>query len=222
MQRPASVKELAEVSSKAVSVFKSSHLSSCVVGDLACALYGTSRRPVDVDLMVMTRAYEPEKLKQLLTKADTTFYLASAKDTHSSHKFLCSKLYYRPNERKRGCIFHILVPGTLHLPHIPQDKINSINGIPVMPVILLVFMKLQIWSDRRGSYTAYMKSKQHDEDVRDIAELLAIARSRGESISKDSLAWLPMATVDSAMPRVKEYVAAFPNTLTNWRAIGYR
>jgi len=222
MQRPASFEELCGVAKKAISVFESSKISCCLAGDTACTLYGISRHPVELDIVVLTDAYPRENLERILTEADTDFYLVSPKDPRITYKLLCCKLSRRPGEHKRGCKVNIVIPRTLNIPNIPPDSIEHIKGLPVMPLRLLLFLKLQSWADRRDTlHHVYISSKQHNDDVKDISDLLVMVRSRGESVSREGLQWLPLTTVDAAMGRITEYVQKFPNSETNWRAVGY-
>jgi len=221
MQRPASYKEICAIASAATSVFESFGLTCCVTGDTACALYGTTRRPSELDIMVLTGIFRREKLEGLLVAADSDFYLWSPKDGQTKHSALCYKLPRQPGEHKRGCKVNILVPQVLNIPQIPSDLIQRVDDLPVMPLLMLLFLKLQNWTDRRDTLHWYMRSQQHDEDVKDIGDLVVIARSRDESISRDSLQQLPLTYVDAAVGRITEFVERYPSTLTNWMAIGY-
>lgn len=222
MQRPASYKEILDVATKAVSIFAASKVSCCVTGDTACALYGTPRRPAhELDLLVLTNRYPREKLEKHLVSADPDFYLWSPRDAPAQHRVLCYKLSGAPGEPKRGCKVNVVLPDNIGMPVILPSKVQRIDDLPVMPLLLLLFLKLQCWTDRRVTLRWYMRSKQHDEDVRDIRDLLVLVRSRGECIDRDRLQWLPTPTVEAAIVRITEFVEAFPDTTTNWRVVGY-
>ncbi|KAH9921825.1 uncharacterized protein B0H18DRAFT_1121281 [Fomitopsis serialis] len=185
--RPVSVDELCSLAKKVVDIFAQHDLACCLTGDLACALQSVPRRPYDLVVVVASEAHKQEQLKEMATETDPDFYLITPKDPRAKHKALCYKLPHQSGERKRGCEVHVLVPGMLNIPEVPKDRIETLRGLPVMPLPVLMFMKLQTWSDRRVSVQSYMKTKQHDEDVKDIRELLAVIRGRGGDLSTKAL-----------------------------------
>ncbi|KZT63379.1 hypothetical protein DAEQUDRAFT_733893 [Daedalea quercina L-15889] len=157
----------------------------------------------------------------MVTESDSDFYLITSKDVHAKHKALCYKLPHQSGERKRGCEVHVLLPDVLNIPEVPKDHIETLRKLPVMPLPVLMFLKLQTWSDRRVCVQSYMKSKQHDDDVKDIRELLFTIRGRGGDLStKALLEWLPLTAVYAALGRMTEFASAFPDTETNWRVVG--
>lgn len=172
-------------------------------------------------MVVSTEEYDQDQLKAMITASDGDFYLISPRDSRSKHKALCYKLPNRSSERKRGCEIHVLLPDVLNIPDVPKDRIETLRGLPVMPITVLMFLKLQTWSDRRESVASYMKSRQHDEDVKDIRELLAMIRGRGGDLStKALLEWLPLTAVYAALGRMTEFANTFPDSATNWRVTG--
>ncbi|KAH9835007.1 uncharacterized protein C8Q71DRAFT_797715 [Rhodofomes roseus] len=175
----------------------------------------------DLVVVVASEEHKQEQLKEIVTESDPEFYLIARKDPRAGHKALCYKLPHRSGERKRGCEIHVLATGMLNIPEVPKDRVETLRGMPVMPLPILMFMKLQTWSDRRVSVQSYMKSRQHDEDVKDIRELLAIIRGRGGDLStKGLLEWLPLTAVYAALGRMTEFAHNFPDTETNWRVVG--
>lgn len=172
-------------------------------------------------MVVSSEEHKQDQLKEMITESDSEFYLIAPKDVRAKHKALCYKLPHRSGERKRGCEVHVLLPDVLNIPEVPKDRMETLRGLPVMPLPVLMFLKLQTWSDRRECVQSYMRSRQHDEDVRDIRELLAIIRGRGGDLStKALLEWLPLTAVYAALGRMTEFANIFPDSETNWRVVG--
>ena len=89
MPRPVTLDEIYDVAEQAVDIFRSHDLHTCLFGSAACSLYGVNRTPnvssgfphgvrdllaellgvlmrlmQDVDLVVLTKNYDQEELKQ--------------------------------------------------------------------------------------------------------------------------------------------------------------
>lgn len=95
----ASYDELRDVAAKAVSIFASANLSCCLMGSLACKLYGTTRAPNDVDLIVLTSAHAQEPLKRMLAAADRNFTLVASKARFATYKVVWYRLPPRAGAR---------------------------------------------------------------------------------------------------------------------------
>ncbi|KAF7797996.1 hypothetical protein EIP86_009205 [Pleurotus ostreatoroseus] len=153
-------REIRDVARKAVKVFIDSGLECCLFGSAGCALYGNSRIPNDVDIVVITYQLSTEALKELLVKqASTSFYLRPAQTPGATYKVLFAKLAPR-GHRKRSCKVDVLVPGILNIPFVPTQHIVSLEDLPVMPLIALLLLKLQGWEDHRLSGRSDMQQKQ--------------------------------------------------------------
>ncbi|KZT63378.1 hypothetical protein DAEQUDRAFT_770676 [Daedalea quercina L-15889] len=197
----ATTSELHDIAKKAARIFARYGLGCCLTGGVACALYGTTRSPNGVDLVVLTSEHEQEELKRMLVAADAQFYLVPSKDPFATYKV------------------DLLAPGIMHIPDVPARRVETIRGLPAMPLMLLLLMKLQAWTDHRDSPKHYMRPKQWD-DVHDIAQLLDVAAARGETLGAQTR-WLPADFVDAGMRRIREHVASFPETKAKWKAVGY-
>jgi len=211
--------ELHDIAKKAERIFARYGLACCLTGGVACGLYGTTRPANDVDLVVLTTAYQQEELKRILVTADPQFYLVASKDPYATYKVLWYRIGSMYSRYAARCKVDLLVPGIMNIPDVPKGSIETIRGVPTMPFMLLLFMKLQARTDHRDSSKHYMRPKQWD-DVRDIDQLLDIARRRGEKI-KEKTNWMPESFVDAAMARIKEYIANFPASKAKWKDVGY-
>lgn len=218
MQHPATTAEIYDISRRAVAIFARSGLTCCLTGGTACALYGTTRRPNDVDLIVLTHQHQQERLKQLLVCADSDFYTVAAKDPLATYRVLWCRLP-GSSVHWRRCKVDILVPGVMNIPDIPRADALTISGLPVMPLVLLLCLKLQSWADHRAAVRYYLVQKQHD-DVRDIGELLVIMESRGTRFNGAALRRLPPTLADATIQRLREFVSMYPSSRAKWQAVG--
>lgn len=224
--------EIRLVARKAVDIFASHGFVSCLFGSTACALYGCSRTPnvrlvpcypiffstthgfgQDVDIIVMTESYTQEELKRLLIRdPDSAFYIRPSRKIGATYAIV----YYTLGE-ERFCKLDVLIPGVLSIPNVPPERIVHIDGLPVLPFMTLLLMKLQGWSDHRASGRSDMWEKQY-VDVRDINQMLGIAATRGEDVNKET--WLPKDFLDVARARVVRFVEHFRQS-TRWERIGF-
>lgn len=112
----------------------------------------------------------------------------------------------------------ILVPGdALLIPDIPSRYIKHKDGLPVVPALPLLLMKLQGWTDHRYSNRRDFQEKEL-ADVEDIEELLS---NTGTHIDSKQMAWLPEDFVSAAQERVYQYVEEFSHTALEWEALGF-
>ncbi|KAH9949178.1 hypothetical protein B0H21DRAFT_730005 [Amylocystis lapponica] len=88
MLRAATYEELLHVAHKAVRIFKQNDLRCCLIGSAACSLWGTTRLPGDVDLVVFTTTYNQEELKDVLTDADDAFYTVPSQRRDAAYEVL--------------------------------------------------------------------------------------------------------------------------------------
>ncbi|KIP07745.1 hypothetical protein PHLGIDRAFT_407778 [Phlebiopsis gigantea 11061_1 CR5-6] len=216
--------EVLNVAREAISVFSSHGLSCYLVGGVACALFGNSRNPNDVDLVVLTSLYGQESLKRLLVdRPGSKFYLVPACTPGATYKVLWYRLrgslLYSRSRALDSCKVDILIPGIMNIPSVPRDKILHIDSLPVMPIIPLILLKLQAWEDHRNSDKSYYREKQWT-DVADLERMLPIAVRQGASLAKD--AWLPRTFVSAAKTRVENYLMVYSGQASMWEAIGAR
>ena len=165
--------------------------------------------------MVMTSTYGQETLKNFLTQKDSAFYTRPAKSPGATYRVL----FYKLLGYHRFCKVDVLVPGTMDIPLIASHRILRINDIPVMPIIALLLLKLQGWSDHRASTRLDMQEKQY-VDIRDINQLLQFAVDRGESVQQAT--WLPESFVEAGQERLNKYLTTTrPVSASSWSDIGF-
>lgn len=205
--------EIRLVARKAVDIFASHGLVSCLFGSAACALYGCSRIPNDVDIIVMTKSHAQEELKQLLVQhPKSDFYIRPSRRIGATYVIVYCNL-----GEERFCKLDVLIPGILNIPNVAPERIVHIDGLPVLPFMLLLLMKLQGWSDHRAAGRTDMWEKQY-VDVRDINQMLGIAATRGEDVNRET--WLPKEFLDMARARVVRFVEHFRQP-ARWESIGF-
>lgn len=161
----------------------------------------------------MTDTYSQEELKQLLVRhPGSDFYVRPSRRISATYLIV----YYNLGE-ERFCKVDILIPGVLNIPHIPSTRIVHIDGLPVLPFMALLLLKLQGWSDHRASGRSDMWEKQY-VDVRDINQMLGIAATRGEDVNDET--WLPKDFLEVARARVVRFVEYFRQP-ARWERIGF-
>ncbi|EMD36758.1 hypothetical protein CERSUDRAFT_51707 [Gelatoporia subvermispora B] len=208
---------LRDIARRAIDIFSSLGLQSCLIGGVACTLYGVQRVPNDVDLVVLTSTYSQETLKQMLCTRDPKFFTVASKKVFASYRVLW---YGFP---MRQCKVDILLPGIMNIPRPPTDKIEHISGFPLMPLLPLLMLKVQAWEDHRNHYERYMQDKQYT-DSSDIRLLLRIARREGSIRYGDPVnRWIPSSLVEETKRRVELWVDELGSYETDdWTAIGFK
>nr|VWP02637.1 Candidapepsin-7 (EC (ACP 7) (Aspartate protease 7) (Secreted aspartic protease 7) [Ganoderma boninense] len=214
--------EVLDIARKAIRIFAKYGLECCLVGSAASYLYGVPRTPNDVDLVVLTTAYTQERLKEILVREDSSFYLVRSKNWRATYRVLWHRLssatYPRPSV---DCKVDILIPGILNIPNVPREHVRTLSGLPVMPMIPQLLLKVQGWSDHRASPRTDMQLKQH-VDVRDIDQLLAIAVDEGASVRARECGWLPGSMTAAAQTRLWSYtLRASVGSKDQWRKLGF-
>jgi len=180
-------------------------------------MYGMTRVPNDVDIIVLTDSYDQEEVKNLLVENDSNFFLVPSRKPRAPYKIL---YYTLPS---RGfCKVDILLPGSMDIPAVPLSRITytQVPDVPVMPLIAVLLLKLQGWTDHRDAEREHYQEKQY-VDVDDIKEVLDILRRDYRMKTLASEGWMPRWFVNLARERVDEFVEAFPDTRDLWYDIGF-
>ena len=176
----------------------------------------------DVDLAVFTLTHTQEELKQILVRADSRFYLVRSRSRFASYRVLWYRLspgvYPRPLV---DCKVDVVRPGTLSVPHVPAERLVTLRGLPVMPLVPQLLLKLQGWTDHRDSHRADMRAKMV-VDVVDIDALLDIAVERRVRVRDPEVAeWLPDSMILAAERRLRSYTAlGSRSSSAKWRELG--
>ncbi|OCH83898.1 hypothetical protein OBBRIDRAFT_799534 [Obba rivulosa] len=205
-----------DVATRAIDIFSSQGLKCCIFGGLACSLYGVTRTPGDVDLVIFTTEHSLEELKQILCDNDSKFFLVPSMKPFATYKVLW---YGYPTYRQ--CKVDVLLPGIMNIPRVPDDRIIYQNDLPVMPLLPLLMLKLQGWEDHRNHQEMYMRRKQHS-DVSDVRGLLKIARQQGVHLADAAHVWIPPLLINETKRRVILWTEKIGSTeSTKWKALGF-
>ncbi|KAI0752461.1 hypothetical protein C8Q80DRAFT_1267008 [Daedaleopsis nitida] len=216
--------QILEVAQKAVKIFSKLGLECCLIGSVASYLYGVTRPPNDVDLVILSTLYDQETLKRILVREDPHFYLVSSKNPRATYKVLWYSLAtrsYRYPLPTIDCKVDILIPGVLDVPDVPLPRVLTLSGLPVMPLVPQLLLKLQGWSDHRLSHRSDMQAKQY-VDIRDIDALLEIALEKGARVKGgEEDDWIPESMITLANTRLRFYTRyASRYSVGKWRTLG--
>ncbi|TCD70785.1 hypothetical protein EIP91_001816 [Steccherinum ochraceum] len=217
--RPPTRDEIREISREAVEIFMQDGLSCCLFGSAACELYGRRRAPNDVDIVVMTRTRDVESLKGLLCRnsEDGRFYTRASRMPNATYRVL----WYRLPGQRRSCKVDILIPDSsngLNIPFVGNLRLEWVNGLPVLPFLVTLILKVQGWRDHGNSSREDFRAKV-EVDERDINEMLRIARRRGEDVARET--WIPRWFLNHGDDLVQEYVNAVGGGRL-WELIGFQ
>lgn len=157
--------------------------------------------------------WSAEELKDMLvTDSYGDFYTQPARTPGATYKVL----YYRLRGNRRSCKVDILLPGTLNIPFVRPKRIVWIEGLPVLPFLVLLILKVQGWHDHRHSNRQYMRAKV-SLDVRDVNEMLGIGRRRGEDLAQEQ--WIPKDFLQHGFTLIEEYIDHHGNE-RRWELLG--
>ncbi|PVF92768.1 hypothetical protein CPB86DRAFT_790831 [Serendipita vermifera] len=238
--------DLWEAASAAIQTLKNiGYARACFVGSVASSLYGNSRYPKDLDILILETSDDQEYIKRRIVNSNPSFFLVPSKKPLATYKIL----YYRPSSTRssysssyydnssyasssyssytntRTSIkVDILLPGIMSIPRISSSLIDTTNSrrLPAAPLSLTLLLKLQAWSQHRAAIE-YHFSKEQYKDSSDLDQLVPIAERKGLKIRRDGLE-LPIEFVNEAQARVKEYLQAHPNspTRSGWVSMGFK
>jgi len=195
----------------------------CLVGSAACMTYGMTRVPNDIDIVVLNTNSTQEEIKRRLVSVDPLFFLIPSTNPRNTYKVLWYNLHPRSSFPSHACKVDILIPGILNIPAVPKQLVTSshIKGhglVPVMPFIVMLLLKLQGWSDHRGSRWVNLQIKQY-VDARDINELLQMVVRDGKfDVRKEG--WLPASFVRDGKSRATAFIREYPSSSVYWKQIG--
>ncbi|KAF7975529.1 hypothetical protein HWV62_9353 [Athelia sp. TMB] len=174
----------------------------------------------------MDSALDQEEIKRRIVAADPAFFLVASTNALNHYKILWYNLGTPGSLGLRACKIDILVPGIMSIPAISQRRFavfksgGKILGVPpAMPILPLILLKLQAWSDHRSSRYADKIFKQY-ADARDIEELLVVCLGRMKERLKGTTALkLPASFVEAGKRRIREFSLYYPNTQTQWKEL---
>jgi hypothetical protein len=160
------------------------------------------------------------ELKELILRTNPrNFYLKMPRDPAAEYRILWYRRWYRGPE----CKVDILVPGTMHLPHLPKQSAVVVGDIPLVPFGLLLLHKLQGWDDHRKAEEPFKRAKQH-QDAGDVRRLLALKETG--KLAEGAPPWDDRGMFGEEFmaltrERVQAYCEAFPDRAARWKEIGF-
>ena len=129
-------------------------------------------------------------------------------------------LWYTVSEsRSQFCSLDVLQPDIMNIPAIPAAHVLRIDGLPTMPIIPLILLKLQAWDHHHHSSKLRQDQAQRG-DAADLARLLPIAIRRGDSVKEEG--WMPDVFVHATQQRLEQYLVVHPSQRLMWNQIGFR
>ncbi|GJE93054.1 hypothetical protein PsYK624_092130 [Phanerochaete sordida] len=166
----------------------------------------------------MSTLLSTENIKALVARTPG-FYLRPSKKPGETYKILYHRLQPTVLYDRRSCKVDILVPGIMNIPMVSRERIVMRQGLPVLPLLVLLLLKLQGWSDHRASTRSDMQQKQY-VDIRDINQLVAIAARSGEHLSQAS--WVPEALLDQGHQHLSLFLRIVrPAETQHWLNLGF-
>ncbi|KAK0430450.1 uncharacterized protein EV420DRAFT_1773586 [Desarmillaria tabescens] len=209
-------------------IFEKEGCTFAILGSTACYLYGNDRLPNDLDILMSSHTCKPEWLKEfLVTNNPDRFYLTDAKTPGATWKVLWYHDLGVDGKLEKTKI-DILKPGVLQLPMIFSEAIVDKQGLPVIPLSILLLHKLKGWKDNMESTEQRLRSK-HDADVGDIGSLVKIVlEGMNMQEKKNSMYWKQFALErfdqefrDGTERRVRLFCSRFPEYRDMWRKLGW-
>lgn len=163
----------------------------------------------------------------LVAKCPNRFYLVDSKTPGATWKVL----WYHDRGIKgklEKTKVDILKPGVLHLPMIFSEAIVDMQGLPVVPMSILLPHKLQGWKDNMNSPITRLRSKQ-DDDAGDICSLLRIIiEGMSTQEQENSTYWrrFSLERFDEEFRteterRVRMFCSKFPEQRETWKKLGW-
>ncbi|KAA1475260.1 hypothetical protein DENSPDRAFT_783265 [Dentipellis sp. KUC8613] len=204
--------DVTAVAKRAVEILKNAHLPCYLFGSMAAMLWGNSRAPNDVDLVVLTTVYGAETVKRLIVNSDARYQLVPSKNPRKTYKVLWYK------DGTFSCKVDILIPPTLNTPSLTESRIVWKEELPVCPLLPLLLLKLQGWHDNSSARWSNLRAKSR-VDAADVTELLAAA-VRGDMKIAD-VQWLDPAFVQTSRMRARSFAGSYPASRDTWAALGF-
>ncbi|KAK0430071.1 hypothetical protein EV421DRAFT_1938148 [Armillaria borealis] len=207
-------------------LLQDSSYSCAIFGSAACYLYGNKRRPNDVDILVSS-SEEAEVVKRSLVNQDPLhFYFRRAKTLGATYQVLWYQQQLNIGERVvcRCTKVDIVMAGTMMLPFLSSRSAIVKNGLPLVPLEVLLLHKLQGWHDHMTASEPHKQRKQ-TTDVADIRCLLQIIL---QSLTGNERSWALVALSffeeqfqRLTMDRVKHFCSAFADCQNDWYQLGF-
>lgn len=165
---------------------------------------------------------------------DSNFFLAAPENPDATYKVLW---YDIPSSVPRSthsppiirpCRVNLFVPGVMNIPDVPRGCVMEIPsgkwmGLPLMPLIPLLMLKLQDWmvhSKPGVAFTRRSVRTQRSVDFLTIGELLDVGVRRGYTVDAYR-AWLPVSLFETAEEQIPRYNIYNPIKADRWQRLGF-
>lgn len=167
------------------------------------------------------------EIKELLVRTSPrNFYLRMPRDPTAPYRIL----WYRRHFRGPECKVDILIPGEMHLPALhPWGRSSATvqwkDNIPLVPFPVLLYHKLQGWSDHVNAEEEHKRRKQA-QDAADVRRLLSLVHEMAK-LKKMPLGGLHDELLFSeefrelTVGRVRAYCVAFGDRSGMWKSLGF-
>lgn len=168
-------------------------------------------------MVVLSNEHPQEDLKVLIVTTDPKFFLVKPRTPGATYKVL----YYTLHSGG-FCKVDILIPGLLSIPLVPLNKIvyTRVPGVPVMPILAVMLLKLQGWTDHRDSEREDFQEKQW-VDIDDIRDMLNVWANHHKKETLLTNSWMPAEFVQAGQGRIAEFLEECPDTAAHWRVMGF-
>ncbi|PBK96054.1 hypothetical protein ARMGADRAFT_1061763 [Armillaria gallica] len=177
----------------------------------------------DIDIVMSSHTCDLELLKRILvTENPHHFQLVDAKTPSATWKVLWYQDYVEGKLAKIKV--DILKPGVLHLPMIFSEAIVDRQGLPVVPISILLLHKLQGWKDNMDSDLPRLLNKQ-DADVgvlKTIIEGMSMhERTNATHWKRFALERFDEGFRGDTERRVELFCESFPEYQEMWKTLGW-
>ncbi|KAK0190125.1 hypothetical protein F5146DRAFT_932209 [Armillaria mellea] len=209
----------------AIRLLRDSSYPCAIFGSAACYLYGNERPPNDVDILVSSEA-EAEVTKGYLVNRDPLhFYLKKARTPGATYRVL----WYRHRQSIGEKVVlrskvDIVMAGTMMLPFLSSGSTVVKEGLPLVPLEMLLLHKLQGWYDHMTAPEPH-KQKKQTVDVADVRRTLKIVlqglTGTGRSWARVALSFFQEEFQRLTVERVKLFCSAFPDCRDDWYQLGF-
>ncbi|KAK0491953.1 hypothetical protein EDD18DRAFT_1080231 [Armillaria luteobubalina] len=211
----------------ATRLLQNSGYSCAIFGSAACYLYGNTRHPNDVDILVSS-SENAELIKLCLVNQDPMhFYLKKARKPEAKYQVLRYKRRLTIGQWKvrKDIKVDILTPGgKMMLPFLSSRSAIVKNGLPLVPLEVLLLHKLQGWHHHIKAREWYKRKKQ----TADVADIRCILKIVLRSLTGNERSWASVALScfqkrfrRLTVQRVKKFCSNFSDCRDDWYQLGF-
>ena len=165
---------------------------------------------------------DPEHIKDILENEDGRFIRRPSRYRNRSYTVLeCCLPGYQTLGRKLKVDILVSGWGNLNIPRISWRKLIDIDDIPVMPILPLLFLKIQGWDAHRTSPRRDFQAKE-EGDIQDVEQLLDIAYKQGARVRDHQGTWiLRYISYETAWDLTSRFLDAVPSSRRAMSDLGF-